>query len=40
MEEQKLKKVIKALTKKELNESLKEFEIIIVALGKEIKRRK
>ena len=35
-----LKKVIKALTIKELNESLNEFSEIIIALGKEIKSRK
>ena len=35
-----LKQYLKTFTKKELEESLNEFTIIIIELGKEIKRRK
>jgi len=37
--ENKLKKLLKELTKEELEESLKEFEIIVIELKKEIRRK-
>jgi hypothetical protein len=37
---EKLKNFLENLTKEELEESLNEFSEIIIALGKEIKRRK